>query len=41
MGYALIDGLGGGIRANFVRLYITKLEEAGAECNSVTCDGTN
>ncbi|KAM7312862.1 hypothetical protein ISCGN_009769 [Ixodes scapularis] len=41
LGYALIDGLHGNIRANLVRQYITKLEEAGAECISVTCDGTN
>ncbi|KAM7282371.1 hypothetical protein ISCGN_004034 [Ixodes scapularis] len=41
LGYALIDGLDGNIRANLVRQYITKLEEAGAECISVTCDGTN
>ncbi|KAM7313880.1 uncharacterized protein ISCGN_003667 [Ixodes scapularis] len=41
LGCALIDGLHGNIRANLVRQYITKLEEAGAECISVTCDGTN
>ncbi|KAG0428157.1 hypothetical protein HPB47_024867 [Ixodes persulcatus] len=41
LGYALIHGLDGSIRANIVRQYITKLEEAGAECISVTCDGTN
>ncbi|KAG0430937.1 hypothetical protein HPB47_022236 [Ixodes persulcatus] len=41
LGYALINGLDGGIRANLVRQYITKLEESGAECISVTYDGTN
>ncbi|KAG0434281.1 hypothetical protein HPB47_019217, partial [Ixodes persulcatus] len=41
LGYALIDGLDCSIRANLVRQYITKLEEAGAECISETCDGTN
>ncbi|KAG0416379.1 hypothetical protein HPB47_006459 [Ixodes persulcatus] len=38
---ALFDGLDGSIRVNLVRQKITKLEEAGAECISVTCDGTN
>ncbi|KAG0423556.1 hypothetical protein HPB47_000664 [Ixodes persulcatus] len=41
LGYALIDGLDGSIRANLARQYITKFEEAGAECISVTCDGPN
>ncbi|KAG0431902.1 hypothetical protein HPB47_021356, partial [Ixodes persulcatus] len=41
LGFSPLDGLNGSIRANLVRQYITKFQEARAECISVTCDGTS
>lgn len=41
LGYALIDGLDGTVRSNLVQQYLIKLKEAGADCISVTCDGTS